>query len=393
MTYNDEGGHSWSGDSSQDSPSSGVEDGEGGPLIENLGGYQDTGGHSWTGAARLGISVDGQAQAADATALSGKARIIIGGNLESETTVSGSFRVAGDPPKGVATGKDVAGKNIDFQFVPSIAGLNLVKNDLGLQADIGLFQYGSVVGKVFDYTGNPLSKEIVRGSGASDSTNDDGSYELTAPGGVNVTLYSLQGTYSDTFQPPAGGTVTQDFTYPSLVVKVVDSDYNAVEGAPVQVLGQTFETDAGGEVQLNEMPVTTHTVRVQDYWEGDITLKKQDTQYRMTLGPDSTDFTDPDGKTPYEQGTGGVEIRAVDAETGKVVKGMGVTEQNTGKLTRSGPNGKAKFLTSQVGSDVEFYVATGDKRYRPETVRGTIPKDDMLQFDVELERKTQVVNT
>jgi hypothetical protein len=342
----------------------------------------------FAGVNALGTALDG-----DEKPLAGKASIEAAGVAFEKQSVSGSFLIAAAPPVGVTAGQDTSLDEYDFRFTPSFAAIDYYEAAIPYHYEAGTIEYGTVEGYVYDYNGNPVPDHNVRGEGDADITDSAGFYQFLAPGGNAVTLQTLYQTYSEEFTPQAGQTLQQDFTFPMLQVTVLDANYDPIEGAPVEVLGDVYHSNEGGQVKLPQVELGEHTVVVQDYWTADITVDSQDQLFRLKLSPSSGDFENPDGETAANAQSGGVKFKAVDAVSGATVVDMSVRETGTDYLTQSGPNGIATILSNQIEQDeVEFHIGTGDRRYRPTTVTGSIPEDDIVEFTVELERRTQVVN-
>ena len=333
-----------------------------------------------------GINVQMLSLDPDGKPMTGKASIKAGDQNLISKTVSGSFILSGPPMPGVVLGQSVARAAISFQFMPSTAGIAVTREDFGGTANIGTVQYGGLEGTVTDYNGAPAANVTVEGPGMADVTDSAGDYELLAPGGTEVTLSTLSGTYEFTLSPSPGQSLTQDIQFPQLTIRVLDADYAPVENAPVVIDGSTYYTNESGEVNLPKAVLKSYSVTVMDYFEGDVDVPNAGEEFAFTVGPGETLGEATSG------GVGGVKITAVDAQSGRPITDMAIEEVKTGATSASNGEGVAKILTSEVGNDVYLRIGTGDERYQQAAVEGTLPDGAMIEQDIELEPKTQTSN-
>ena len=337
------------------------------------------------GEKKHGINVTMLPLSPEGKPLSGTAKITAGATELLSKNTTGGFILSGPPLPGVLIGNSVERSLISFTFQPSVPAIS-VQEDFGGRANLGTVKYAKLDGTVTDYTGNPVSNIAVSGPGSADVTDSSGRYELLAPGGTSVTMSALGGTYEFTLTPGAGETLTQDIQYPQLTIRVLDADYNPVENAPVKIDGQTYETNASGEVNIPDAVLKSYDVKVMEFFEGTVDVPEAAKEFKFSVAPGQSLGDTTTG------GIGGIKIKAVDARSGRPISDISVEEVNTGSTSASNAKGVAKVLTSEVGNDVDIRVGTDDDRYRPAAVEGTLPDGSMLEVELEIEEQTQVSN-
>lgn len=352
----------------------------------------DTGGFntSWQeGEKNHGVNVTAGAFNPDGKPLSGTAKISASGYVFREATVSGKFILSALPPLGVSTGPNVEGDQYDFSFEPSVNGIAVLNENIDYDHAPGTIQYGSVGGTVETLAGDPASNVAVAGPAASDITDGAGAYQLLGPGGTTFTLSTFYGTYETDISMTAGESKTVDFVFPTLTIKVLDADLQPIEGAPVNIDGSTFETGENGKVEIEQAEVKPdYSVTVQNYFSADdIGVSEAGQEFVYTVGPGAS-FGDYSNLS-----VGGVKIKATDKATGRGIRSLRTRDALSGVESLSTGDGVCKIVNDQTGEDIELRIGTGDKRYRTQTVTGTMPDGDMIEFTVELEPKTAVTNS
>jgi len=336
-----------------------------------------------------GTHAKGQALAADGKPLTGTARILEDGSnlIRGEKTVSGQFVLASYPPVGVTEGSDTEGESLNFRFSPSINGVAFTASNIGTTYDAGTFQYGEILGTVTDFNGDAVPNVSVAGQGAATITDENGDYGLVAPGGSTVSLTTLGGTYSFDVALDPGATKTENVQFPQLTIRVLDTEYEPAENVPVEIDGTTRYTGENGKVEIPTALVKSYEVTVLDYFQADsLTVGSAGEEWLFTVGPGASlgDYQD--------LSLGGVKIQAVDADTGRAVTDLRAIEQNTGVVSLSNGEGVCKLLSEKVGDQIDVQIGTGDKRYRTEGVKGTLPDSEMLEVEVAVQPETQVSN-
>lgn len=346
-----------------------------------------TTGISTNGEKRAGINATGLPLQPDGKPLSGTAQITAGGGFSYSRTVTGAFQIAAPPPLGVETGENVTGDIYTFHFIPSLNGIAYSDEDIPLEYDAGTFRYGQVRGKVETYDGEPVPNVAVSGSGAVDVSDEDGDYRFLAPGGTSSTILTFYNSYSEDISFASGEDLVKDWIFPKLVIRVVDADFEPVGNTPVKVDDETHYTDDGGRVIIDDPEIGNHSVTLQGIFSaGDLTVAQPDTLYTFNIGHG--------GSLAGLGGTiGGAKIKVVDKVSGEPIKNATAREENSGAVSRSNDNGVCKILSTEVGSEVEITIGTEGRRYTSTQVTGTLPSNTMLEFTVELERSTAVVNT
>lgn len=323
------------------------------------------------GEARAGVAAEGKALDASGLPLSGDAVIKIGGEEKSRAVSSGQFTVTANPPRGVTSGSNTERQKVDFLFSPSSAGISNSFDDIGSYKNVGTFQYGEIKGKVTDYEGNPVSGAAVFGEGEGATTNSSGEYSIAAPGGTQVDLTSLDKTETVTKTPSAGSTITVDFQFSRLVVKVVDPELNPMVGTPVKINGDNYETNDEGRVVLERAGIKTHNVVVDGEEEISPTVSQQGelveeqfgdafSGYRIALREDSTDLP-------------------IQSTTVAFISG-GIASQTNG-------NGRASTLVNTEG-EKEVELGTGDRRYETKTVTVTVKNGEIKTEEGTLSRRS-----
>ncbi|AFD02306.1 VP17 [Haloarcula hispanica icosahedral virus 2] len=337
--------------------------------------------------ASLGVSATATAVSPSGSPLTGTATISAGGVTFAQSTVNGAFILSAAPPAGVYTGQNLENDEYNFTFSPSINGVAVSEENMPYTYDAGTIQYGAVSGQILDYKGDPVPNVAVGGKGAADISDKDGRYKLTLPGGLSTTLKTLYGSYSFDVSASGGVEATENITFPQLTIKVIDADLEPVANAPVTIDGKTRYTEENGKVEVPTAEVKDYSVRVMEAFESDaVTVGSAGEEWVYTVGPGAT-FGDAS-----DLSLGGVKIQAVDADTGRPVYETKAVDRVSGVTSLSNTEGVCKLLSENVGEAVDVAIGTGDKRYEKQNIKGTLPDGSMLEVEVPLRPKTQVVN-
>lgn len=352
-------------------PDSGVESGSGGEFIDKT--YWSESGSNGFRTETLGINASGGALAADGSALSGKAQIIINDSVSSSKAVKGPFRISSPPPPGVESGTDSTSPEVDFKFIPSSSGISKLDTDVGLSYDAGTFQYGEVTGKVTDYEGSPISGAAVFGEGQGTSTNPKGKYSIAAPGGTTVNLESLNRTVTDTITPNGGQSVTVNFQFSRLVIKVVDPELNPMVGTPVKINGDNYETNDDGIVTLDRAGIKTHNVVIDGDEEISPTIGSQGVLVEEQFGDSLS----------------GYRVALSESETDLPIQGTTVGFKDVGVSSQTDNNGRASAIVDVEG-EREVELGRSDRRYETKTVTVVVKNGEIKSEESALSRRSNV---
>ena len=338
----------------------------------------------------LGVWWSGTFLDTDGLPLSGTATLTDGKYISAEETVTGSATVTAGPPPNALFGESADGiLRLTFVFDPAIAGVAYVEDDYNLALDAGSIQYGDLIGQINDYNGDAVPGDAVSGPEFGTTTDEDGQFQIIAPGGEQTPFTVFDQTFSDEVSITAGDTETATFTYPELTIKVVDPDYQPIENAPVKINDQLAETDAQGRVEIFAAPLGTYEIEVMDRFEATIDIDQADTRYFYQLGPDASEVT-WDG---VEDGVGGIAFKFIDQVTGRPIRALRAVDRSSRASARSDENGDCTLLTPQTGGEVDILIGDGDNRYKTRQIETEMPETETVEATIELEPKTVVSNT
>lgn len=320
--------------------------------------------------------------------LSGKATLTDGEFINGSARFNGPGVVSGPPPAYAILGEDAESiATLRFFFDPDIAGILYIDDSFRLTKSAGAVQYGAVEGKVLDFNGDPVEGDIVTGPKFGTTTDADGSFKAVAPGGESFDLKALGGSYSFNLTITGGSTESVTFKFPQITVRVVDGDYEPVEGANIVVRGEIYITDQNGEITIPDIPIGTHRISVMDLFERDVVVNSPNTEYPFKVGPESSaEWVDGDG-------LGGVRLQLNDAETGRPIQSLRVRETKTESTNTTGADGRVSLLTPDIGEDLDVVIGEADRRYKATRVDADMPSDSMIEVDLEILPKTVVSNT
>lgn len=340
----------------------------------------------------LGIQARGQTTSADGEGLSGEASIYhttTGTELLSKT-VGGPFSLVAPPPRGVPGGEsvDVALTTADMsvKFAPSFAGLAYESPDLDKYHEIS---YSGVEGTVTDATGSPVADSALLGTGDAATTDAEGYYTLLAPVGTETSLQGLKKTKTKTATPPSGDKATLDWAFAGITIRVqTPYNYEPVPGAPVEIDGTTFETDASGEVVYPTAGLgTEHSVRVFDSDDFTDTVVAPTTEGQMTVvrvGPGSSSFGDS-GDSDATTATRAIEVTVRDAGTGDAVRDVAVSAPDHGVTSWTKGNGETRLVIPNAESGSVRVVAGGEsRRYDSSEATVDISGEDLSELTLTL---------
>jgi hypothetical protein len=336
-----------------------------------------------------GSGFSGSFKDVDGSPLSGKGYILQDGEPAQQFTISGGFYLSGSPPPAVKSG---GSNNFDvqsFTFDPAIAGVSYTQEDVSFSDSIGVIQYGKIRGEVVDYNGDPVPASPVAGNGYGASTDENGEFSVIAPGGNTITLEVLDGTEEDSFAITSGEESSRTFRFGKLLVEVVDGNYKPVEGAPVRIDGETFETNSSGRVSRPQSGLREYDVTVMNAFSGTFNVENQGERVFARLGPDASSI-DWSG---VDDGLGGINIKIIDSQTGRPVSNVKANVVGQDIVTKAGPKGELEFFVPKVGENVAVSIAEDNDRYRIFQSIFELPSSGVVEEVIELERRTDIGNT
>lgn len=341
-----------------------------------------------------GIFVEGTATDDEGNPLSGNAKIISDGQIIGEDFTSGPITVTAIPPTGVYVGENSDSSTVDFRFTPSIDGIDYIEENIGLVPPNITVQYGRIEGNVTDVDGNPMPDIQVQGSGAATVTDDSGYYRFLCPAGVDTTLLSLKRSHTKDINISAQEQRTVDWEFPGIRVRVYDPNLEPVENAPVFIGDSSYRTDSNGEVKITDAMMTDYPVVVMEYFTAEIELDEEGRLYRLQLGSNSADFSDPETGQVADDLTG-LRVKARDAYDQRSIREADVTIPGTGIISYTNNDGQATLLSPQQvddGDAVPASVCRGDDRYKSASYVMPVDGSTSDEVEVEVDRKTQTVN-
>lgn len=338
-----------------------------------------------------GINVRGAFVDSSSRPLSGTATVSTsGGQQVGSKSTTGDFVLSLGLLLGVESGSDVPGEQYDFRWSPNASGLAFTKDNIPIKYSTGVVKYGLLEGTITDFNGDPVPNDVVAGPGGAAITDEDGDYNIIGPGGTTETFETLSGSLTDTVTLNADSKTVRDWQYPKLTIRVLDADYQPVGNAPVQIDDRTYYTNDSGKVELPQAPLKDYKVTVMgEFTAPALSVSQQGQEFVYTMGPADTfnDFPDQPG------GIGGVTLTVLDSSTGRPIENMGCNEITSGTVASTDSDGKCRLLVVDTGQEVEVEVGVESQRYNATKITGELPKDTMLEVTVELDRRTNVVNT
>lgn len=359
--------------------------------VQFSGSFLDESGNLMTGTARIVIG-----DPEDTTTVSWGGSSLTFGGVAASDTVTGPFSITAPPPQPVIGGDnaDVFNQTFSLEFLPATPAVAFQQEVNEFRTSIGINQYGAAFGKITDHEGDPVPGVGVAAQGTGTNSREDGSFKLLGPTGETLPIETLYGTLDTTitFQIDADRDNPQIFQFPAMTFEVVDAEYEPVDSAPVVVDAQTYYTGEDGTVSLSPVGLGDYGVTVMNKFEGEVSVEEEGVNYHFRLGPDSTIV---DWEPDPADSIGGVKLRALDVQSGIEIRGVAASVPEQGVVSESGVDGVVKLLTTEVGDKgVTVQLASGDKRYNPsEFIIDEMPDGQMIEAEVNLRRKDQVVNT
>lgn len=341
-----------------------------------------------------GIFVEGTATDNNGKPLSGNAKIISNGKIIGEDFSSGPIAVTAPPPTGVYIGEDSESSTVDFRFSPSIDGIDYIQDNIGLVPNLIEVQYGQIEGTITDVDGNAVPDVQVQGSGAATVTTENGFYEFLCPAGVDTTLLSLGRSATKEINITNEENRTVDWAFPGIRVRVLDPDLEPVENAPVFIGDSTYYTDQNGEVKISQALMTRYPIVVMEYYQAEVELDEEGRLYRLQLGSNSADFTDPDSGQVADS-LSGLRVKARDSYDGRSIREADVNIPGTDIVSYTNSEGKATLLAPEgleAGDSVPAAMCRRDDRYKSASYVMPLLSNSAEDLQVEVERKTQTVN-
>jgi len=342
-----------------------------------------------------GLRVSGRFQGPDGDLLPGVVQVISAGEVLHERTTNGDVRAVLPPPTTVLLGESLTeSPERKVVYDPTIAGVPYTDDFDGFVYDFGDVSYGLAIGEIVDHNDEPVPGIGVQAPGMGTNTGNDGMFELYEPEGEQVPIVTLQGTLEASlgFTPDPDRDNPQTFAFPALSIEVVDASYAPIEGAPVAVNGETYYTDESGTVSVAPVPLGEYHLEVMGEYEATVKLDEQGTDYFFQFGPNTTVV---DWEPDPAEGLGGIEMTAIDDSSGVQIRGIAATIPEQGIVSESNEQGVVKLLAAEIDDDepVTVQIGSGDMRYDPTSIEiEEMPDGEMVDVDVRLSRKDQVVN-
>lgn len=400
----------WSDHEDQDleTPGSGATDGEGGDIMHvwttvtmeerieilaqvptddwddesSFGVYFESGfinapGNPWEvdDTAVLGIGIEGDAIDHQRRDVSGQIEVIDpdGTVVGGAVTDGGDYIVSMDPPEVAIQGTDGEfDTELDFTFVPIILdGLPFMEEDIDYPraTDVNI-RYGAVVGTVSDPLGEPVEGTLVGRDGLYSETDEDGEYQILAPGG-QVELTSLGGSLDKQVEVIEFETTTLNWQYPGFEITVLHPDGVPVPGVPVEFQNTTLHTGSDGKITVNTAPFGEINPVIMGSYD--------DIEFNLAF----------EGHFVSEtfSGVASADINVEDDVTGEAVEHVEAIEQVVGILTTSGSEGKLGLLAPEAG-EYTFIIAPEDRRYASTTLKVVLEEDEVAEIETKMKRRT-----
>lgn len=351
------------------------------------GGVVDTNG--WdnsfqNGESGLGVSVSGSAKSADGEPMSGQVAMIMDGEVVQSYSVEGNFKVTAPLQPGVYEGASQESfVQYDLVFSPDSSGESYKENDIS-NGDEFNFSYEALVGYVEDAEGAPVANDTVIVGSTTLNTNQQGRFQIVAPGGTDVEILALDRTVKK--NATVGQTGTMTFRYGGVEVSVIDPETGApIAGAPVVIGENALETGDDGIAYLKTAGIKNYEVSVMGYFDFVADVPSQGYTFTKELGGDS------DIDNDFSVGSAWASV--TDASSGDPVVGLPVKVPEIGSRSRTGRTGEASILTdNNYDGEITLVIGEGDPRYKTQRYELDPDKLDSFQFETQLERITPTVN-
>lgn len=331
----------------------------------------------------LGNYVKGSAFDVNKDPLGGFASIEDEDGIVSESLITGYFVINTSPGSGVTSGSSGGSGGYNFRFSPSFAGADFFKEDIGTSYDAGDIEYGSVTGTVTDYQGDVVTGVDVsfKSDNFGVSTDDNGDYEIKAPGGPQKTLLIAEGAIEEVVTISAYSSSTVDLQFAGLKLVGTLPNGDPVENMPLKigVNGDPQRTDENGETTFNKVnPNSDVKIYVGSNEVLDITSGGQGnlSTYRVRIGSGVSMFiTSEDGGDPVVD----VDCKMYDQGGNRV--GPALTFSNRAGITNVGVKNAGTYT---------IVLAEDDRRFLQERIDKELKSGEVKDVDVSMDRQQNV---
>jgi hypothetical protein len=327
------------------------------------------------------VAVEGVITDPDDDPMTGRAYLREGETDLASVDGSGSLVVSARAPDGVTSGEDKESLTIDFVFEPSADALNYVEEDVvGDGNSVYQVQYGGIEGTIIDYNGDPVMNDTIKAPGAYTSTDENGEYEFSAPGGTEVTLEVLRGTTEVTATPSGGEMVTEDYQYAGLEVSIQIPDGTGLPGIKVA-------PDAAKKVKQTGEDGKATFVQVVD--NGDIEIEVSEGKFTLSVA-----FPGLGSLATVTETVGfGLEGEVYDGQ-GNAAGGVDVTTDIDNPLVSEvRPDGSFTVGDVETGQ-ISLIIGSEDDRYIQSEEKVSVDDGDVISgIKLTLERDVPIGNS
>lgn len=330
--------------------------------------------------------------------VTGNLSVYIGTEIISSSEVGGVSVVSLPAPPYILDGENTNQGLYEYslEFSPLDDSIPIRREGLSGSNSISE-SYKNVVGLVESNDNTPLSNETVATEGDNVVTGENGEFNILSPVGIETELRSLSGSYSEiiSVQEQTEGEYDITFKYPGLRLSASLEDGSPIEGATVTYAGKSEETDEGGSVKDNRLPLGSYTITIFQYYEADVSILEQGQTVRLEFAPGSRDFVDPLTGEIVDEFTS-LTVKATDESTGSRVSNVDIGVSGISVNESTGLNGEGTMVIppsiiagNPVGSTYLANVAEEDDRYSKRVVEGTVGSGEDV-VEVELQREAHI---
>ena len=327
------------------------------------------------------ITQEGVFADSDGEPMSGTAHLREGETDLASVDGFGSVIVSAGAPDGVASGEDKGSPTIDFVFEPSTGALNYVEESVvGDGNSVYQVQYGGIEGTITDYNGDQVTNDTIKAPGSYTSTDSNGKYEFSAPGGTGVTLEVLRGTAEVTAIPSGGETVTEDYQYAGLEVSIQIPDGTGLPGIKVAPDAAKKVKQTGKDGKATFVQVADNDGIEIEMADGKFTLEVAFPGLGSLATATETVGFGLEGEVYDEQGnaTGGVDV---------------MTDIDNPLVSEARPDGSFTVGDVETG-EISLIIGSEDNRYIQSEERVDVEDGDVITgIKLTLERDVPIGNT
>jgi len=337
------------------------------PAVVDNSGYS-----SWENGEKFqGINASGTFLSSGGSLLNGEARIEVLGQTAASDSFSGSVNISSAPPIGVSLGQNSGGVEYDFIFSPSSGGIDYIDRDISQLYSAGIVRYGSIGGKVTDYSGDPIGNEPVSVGESMFNTGPDGNYSVSVPGGVTLTVSAIGESLE--YTATGGSSINVDWQFARIEVTVNTPNGDPVKGTRVTIGESTFSTDDDGKVVLDPAEIRSYSVSIGGEIEDVADVQQQGTLYQISVGDSGNES--------------GVSIGVKD-ENGDSVWGISAIVSGSSISANSGKNGELSLITQQDGTRL-LSIGYDDNRFEREDIEVDLSLGQTITGELELEERQE----